>query len=367
MEDLPREIMDDIFLRLPVKSLLQCRCVSKLWCNIIDDPSLANMHQTQASDQEPPLLFGLTLDNKSDELDLYELEDNCKNLSLGKIPLLNFVSKNFDIGTEAFNLESICNGLLCFANFSTVILSNPLRQEILMLPEATNQYPVTNIDKYGLGFDTSTNTYKVVHVFCKGLDYNTMRYKFGSEVYTLGSTSKSWREISSIPPYPLCLWRRSVYANESIHWIVDTSLHNDNLKGMIVSFDIGKEEFHLTPHPVDIDIYTFGVGHLIHLKGDLAIVETGSHFNTIVIWVLKDWNNIRWVREFTIHRCISLVCPSDPGLIYEVGGIVYNCNLKNDEQRWCQTRILTNSERTLLKIISFKGSLISLKNFGKLM
>ena len=76
-----------------------------------------------SSAQEPLLLFGLTLDTKSDELDLYELEDNVKNLSPGKIPLLNFVSKKFDIVTEAFNLESICNGLLGFANFSTVILS----------------------------------------------------------------------------------------------------------------------------------------------------------------------------------------------------------------------------------------------------
>ena len=217
MEELPREIMDDIFLRLHVKSLLQCRCVSKLWCNIIDDPSLANMHQTQAGDQEPLLLFGLTLDNESDEL-----EDNGKNLSpsptTGKIPLLNFVSKKADLGTKGYSLKSICNGLLCFANFSSVILSNPLRQEILMLPEATNQYPVKNMDNYGLGFDSSINTYKVVHVFCKGLDYNTMRYKFGSEVYTLGSTSKSWRKISSIPPYPLCLWRTPVFANEAIHW-----------------------------------------------------------------------------------------------------------------------------------------------------
>lgn len=379
MVELPREIMDNIFSRLPVKLLLRFRCVSKLWCNIIDDPCLANMHRTQAGDEEPLVLLLLGFHDRTEMSSLYELEDNrgvLRPITSNKQPLLNLESKETENGIEQYYLQSFCKGLLCISSLSKVILSNPLRKESLILPPVTLEYKsMPNFESYGLGFDTSTNMYKAVHVFYKEIDFDTMRYKLGTQVYSLGSTS--WREISSTPSYPI--WK-PIYVNEAIHWIADTRFEIDNLKGMIVSFDIGKEEFQLTPHPAGIHIDSFHPCYLINLRRDLAIVESQSCSASVVIWVLKNWNTKQWVKEFSLYIAapsmylgnsyISSVCPSEGGLIFKDGGTstVAHYKLGSDEVEWYKICKLTGSKRMdLLQVFSFKGSLISLKSYGKLL
>lgn len=217
--------------------------------------------------------------------------------------------------------------------------------------------------------------YKAVHVFYKEIDFVTMRYKLGTQVYSLGATS--CREISSIPPYPI--WK-PIYVNEAIHWIADTRFESGNFKGMIASFDIGKEEFQLTPHPADIHIDSFHPSYLINLTGDLAIVESQSYSANVVIWVLKNWNTKQWVKEFSLYTAapsmylgnsyISSVCPSESGLIFKDGNtsIVAHYNLGSDGVEWYKIcKIIGSKRMELLQVFSFKGSLISLKSYGKLM
>lgn len=143
MAELPREIMDNIFSRLPVKLLLRFRCVSKLWCYIIDDPCLANMHRTQAGDEEPLVLLLLGFHDSTKMSSLYELEDNrgvLRPITSNKKPLLNLESKETEDGVKQYYLESFYKGLLCISSLSKVILSNPLRQESLILPPMTLEY-----------------------------------------------------------------------------------------------------------------------------------------------------------------------------------------------------------------------------------
>ncbi|KAJ0595206.1 putative F-box domain-containing protein [Helianthus annuus] len=45
---LPSEIIEDIFSRLPVKSILRFRTLSKSWLSRISDPSFTNLHLTRA-------------------------------------------------------------------------------------------------------------------------------------------------------------------------------------------------------------------------------------------------------------------------------------------------------------------------------
>ena len=43
----PEDVLMDIFARLPVKSLLQFRCVCKSWCNLMKDPIFVTKHVNQ--------------------------------------------------------------------------------------------------------------------------------------------------------------------------------------------------------------------------------------------------------------------------------------------------------------------------------
>ncbi|CAI9303940.1 unnamed protein product [Lactuca saligna] len=44
MENLPVELMVDILSRLPVKTIIHCKCVSKKWLDLISDSYFANLH-----------------------------------------------------------------------------------------------------------------------------------------------------------------------------------------------------------------------------------------------------------------------------------------------------------------------------------
>ncbi|PWA90772.1 F-box associated domain, type 1 [Artemisia annua] len=44
MEDLPESVMFDILSRLPVKTIIHCKCVCKKWRNIVSDTHFVNVH-----------------------------------------------------------------------------------------------------------------------------------------------------------------------------------------------------------------------------------------------------------------------------------------------------------------------------------
>ena len=49
MKDLPEEVMLEILLRLPVKSLLRFKSVCKHWLSLISDPNFAKLHFERSS------------------------------------------------------------------------------------------------------------------------------------------------------------------------------------------------------------------------------------------------------------------------------------------------------------------------------
>ncbi|KAL7218697.1 hypothetical protein ACSBR2_011880 [Camellia fascicularis] len=55
-DNLPQEVLFDILARLPVKSLLQMRCVCKSWNSLINSPIFITSHMNQ------------TLSNNNNEL-----------------------------------------------------------------------------------------------------------------------------------------------------------------------------------------------------------------------------------------------------------------------------------------------------------
>ncbi|PSR90155.1 F-box protein [Actinidia chinensis var. chinensis] len=244
MEDLPLDIVFNILSWTPVKSLLQWRSVSKLWRCIIDHPFFADMHISRGNEEPNMLLLSPYPNWRRTKLSFRLVEEGGRTLK----GIERSVTE-FDLINQC-RLMGSCNGLLCFVynNEESYILLNPFRKEHVALPEATiKAYPVTV--SCGLGFHSSTNTYKVVRLVTP-LRLPTLVSRV--EVHKVGTSS--WREITEVPP---CLLHRNpVFAHGALHWLVTPFIifltYDESFVehlGKIVSFDVGKEKFNLTPHP----------------------------------------------------------------------------------------------------------------------
>ena len=74
-----------------------------------------------------------------------------------------------------------------------------------------------NEESRGLGFDVSTNTFKMVCVLSRGefSKNETISKDLCTMVHVLGKDS-SWRKIPQVPPYPTS--GDGIFANGCLHW-----------------------------------------------------------------------------------------------------------------------------------------------------
>ncbi|XP_042515424.1 F-box protein At3g07870-like [Macadamia integrifolia] len=376
MEDFPQDLILNILSRLPVKLLIQSRCVSKLWCNLVDSQCLASMHLRQGS-EEPSLLLVACPTGKASITSLYLLKEDRGTLRTSHNATMQILN------SRKYGPWCSCNGLLCFARHGDGLLSsrhdgrelvficNPLRGDVLTLPPITTISPVPVGQKYGLGYYPSTKEYKVVRIFYHAFDGINDQYSFGAEIYTL--RSKSWRDVRSTPPYAVT--GKPVFAEGSLHWMINSELHPNKTEHVILSFNIAREEFSVMPHP-DIGLKNHDMLALVDLGGSLSLVDSSSDKH-ILIWVLKDYNKRCWLREY----CISIKAPegwsgrSNNGHIrvigfWEHGEILltssedsfFSFNPRTDALRYVHVSVLPH-DIARSEVYGHTGSLVSLKAY----
>ncbi|GJT49233.1 F-box domain containing protein [Tanacetum coccineum] len=97
---------------------------------------------------------------------------------------------------------------------------HPLRKECYELPPLSMRFDKTMLrDSCGLGFDSSTNTLKMVYVLCKSnmVSDNTdvVKKDLCTMVHVLGTNL--WREIPQVPSYPIT--GKAVFVKGCLHWL----------------------------------------------------------------------------------------------------------------------------------------------------
>lgn len=137
---LPDDILYDILLKLPTKSLFRFRFVSRNWGNIIDSLSFCTKHVTTEATaaEEPQILrvpFPLGLSKA-----LHSLSYDGKVIKESERPILEFsMGKRFILKNGAWfqDMHGVGDAFLC----------NPLRGEVLELPWARIPTPnMSNVD-----------------------------------------------------------------------------------------------------------------------------------------------------------------------------------------------------------------------------
>ncbi|KAL7583670.1 hypothetical protein Lser_V15G45564 [Lactuca serriola] len=311
MENLPVEVMVHILSRLPVKTIIHCKCVSKKWLDLISDSYFANLHlqkspsslmihhnsENEMTDYHKPGILKWV--EVEDELDHHRLHhDPVMRLDLNLAPIFQR-SQILPVGSV--------NGLLCLWQFGqrkdNTYICNPITREYMILPRQQYYREGYAIIVYCFGVVSLTHEYKVIRIFQGDIPpinptSSSRPSLLEAEIYTLG-TGK-WRSLGHV-----AYWLNGFsgpFLNGYAHWIVV----DDDSPQKLCAFDFDKETFELFPSPPveiveesQIHFYSLGV-----LKGCLCQSDTFDF--QLTIWVMKEYGVKKsWRREVIIKQSVS--------------------------------------------------------------
>ncbi|PON43744.1 F-box domain containing protein [Trema orientale] len=317
--DLPEEVWTEIFSWVPPDSLIRSKCVSKSWYSLINSliksPDFVNKHlrnidKNVLSSTSTCLVF-CCVSFACGWQDLYKSvtvlhdhhnskgnrreEHNCEDFRLPNLSgKLNLALAN----------RSHCDGIICLANYKTLVLCNPAINESRILPKPC-------IERRGfvslgvvLGYDSRANDYKVVRFGHNRLIRDQSEsFKIRAEVYSL--RSDSWKEIRvqlELDCYPHA--GKGIFCKGAFYWHLQT--HNT-----IVSFNMFDEVFRSALLPNNLLVERRD--HLIQLtvwNESVALFifpQIEAVTKCIEVWVTD--GPCSWIKKLTIRPPVDVAFP----------------------------------------------------------
>ncbi|EOY06276.1 hypothetical protein QUC31_016351 [Theobroma cacao] len=282
--DVPHDILDEILSRLPVKSLVRFKSVSKSWSRFISSPPFTRNHYRRASSPDPEITALKILISKPDGFRFIDCEPS-------RLPVpVRFrfpQTRTRDIHDHVRFFGS-CHGLVCLGigNPRHLVLWNPSTGDSKTLPD---YYKVLSVPAMrncfgGLGYDPSCDDYKVILTDNSRLlifslrknSWRNMRVRNGTGVLTNG-----------------------VYSNGALYW-------KNYGEERIFGFDLKSERLYEMPQPdlVNDDAFYFHTGSLFGVGERLCVAcrkpITNDLRGGIEFWVsMKPGVKESWTK---IHR-----------------------------------------------------------------
>ncbi|XP_059277162.1 F-box/kelch-repeat protein At3g23880-like [Lycium ferocissimum] len=205
---LPTELITEILLRLPVKSLLQFTCVSKSWLALISSPEFVKNHLSSSSNNKDYTHHKLMLCP-------YSYKDSLKYCSISS---LDSVTEVFDLdfplnkNSESVSIVGSVNGLICLTikerdNF----LWNPSIRKFKKLPYSGSSLRSRYFSMYGFGYDELHDDYKVVGIRTKNNRWHHV------QIYSLNS--HCWRSTDDFQSGGVSFYKSGMFVNGKLHWV----------------------------------------------------------------------------------------------------------------------------------------------------
>ncbi|XP_060191162.1 F-box/kelch-repeat protein At3g06240-like [Lycium barbarum] len=313
------DVMIDISKRLPAKSLIRFKCVSKSWCTMINSPDFISIHYNYDSLSNHFIFRKRYLKIKKSTESIYY---NGKNM-------LSLHSNNESFECIAPNIEYLdnyigvdiagpCNGIVCFASYRGIILYNPTLREFWELPSSIlppppHLYPSNKLNycmsmTIGIGFDPQMNDYMVVRVLDSCYEYefedfdNCDKYKHISKVKFYNLSTNYWRELENLEYKTDSSLCSHVLFNRAYDW----HGYLKSYDSCIVSFNFSTKKFQKLPFPDGL--VNEGRQSLFVLNQTLALICFTENYlrdvllhQSIDIWVMKKYGvRESWIKEFTV-------------------------------------------------------------------
>ncbi|KAK0596530.1 hypothetical protein LWI29_016521 [Acer saccharum] len=304
MSKVPLDVVTDMFYRLPVKTLLRFRCLSKVFCSLIDSPDFVKLHLNHTVSTKTHLVLVLK------GLHLYTADLD----SLDEATPFDHYPEYIWGVTEVFGS---CNGLIALSNSEKDIsLLNPATKQMFNLPVENVDLPKKDCFRgfvfYGFGYDFVHDDYKIVRMvqFKKDKD-DDLGIFLDYEVKVYSLKTNSWRKVVNLPNYLRLLFqfyyhllhRRgyAVFASGVLHWVFPRRAEL-GIGDSLVGFDLGAEEFRVVPEPDYGDLEQDFVLDVGTLEGCLCVICNYAR-GVVDFWVMKEYGvKESWTKLFSIEQ-----------------------------------------------------------------
>nr|VDC88730.1 unnamed protein product [Brassica oleracea] len=289
-EPIPIDLIFELLLRLPAKSIARCRCVSSLWSSILIRPDFTELFFTRSSSL-PQLLLSR---QENDELLFFTAPQAVHTSSI--------ISPNHHKKIPFLSTSQICGhlrGLICLTHQRTVkkrketvpVMFNPSTGESLELPKVkTSMVMVRSFFAY----DPVAKQFKV-------LSMSWPCYKSGwickdHQVLTLGNGNLAWRMVEcGIPHHP-------TYDGICINGCLYYQAIVDRGSGVsaIICFDVRSEKFSFIRKAQGAALWREST--LVDYKGRLGTLtadrdELTGESRYMEMWLLVDAEKHEWSRH----------------------------------------------------------------------
>ncbi|XP_058214662.1 F-box/kelch-repeat protein At3g06240-like [Rhododendron vialii] len=307
--NLPPEIMEHVLSLLPVRYLCRFKCVSPSWNSLISSPHFAktHLHITNNTPNKPQktLLISSSCDLSRD---LYSVDFAATNPTAEQLDFALSVRP-----TNRVRGWGSCNGLVLVSDeglvqvpdegiYYNLFLFNPFTTECKELPDS----PLLDLLYYddvhyianGLGYDSSTDDYKVVMLYSHLIvDFNGFSCITSVAVYSL--KTDAWRRIQDSRYNPEEHFH-GVCFNERLHWLCSTT--HDSPK-VFVAFNLWDENFrevHLPTLFTSSNKYRRGYRFRVVLGSCLCLVVSPYKGVEIDVWKMMKYGVRESWTKFTI-------------------------------------------------------------------
>ncbi|GMY28946.1 F-box protein At1g20360-like [Fagus crenata] len=286
MENLCDSLVDEILLRLPLKSAVMFKSINKRFNTLISDPEFVaklihrNSSILHCSYDQPKNYFNVPL---------YPHSNKTKGSSV-KLPLHCRVS-------------AYCNGLLLLdltKHDYGVLVLNPITKRYQVIEK---QPIVCEAIGFGLAVEPispSLHRYKVV---CIDHIHRFMIFSSDTMSWTISKTKLSCNASkffdNALP----------IYSHGSLHWLRNC--------GDIVAFDVEKEEARIIKLPPDLPLpFTYSYSCFGESKGLLTLISTSG--KEISVWILNNDNEkVEWVVKTRITNILDCEWPIRIPIFYD--------------------------------------------------
>ncbi|WCJ28838.1 F-box and associated interaction domains-containing protein [Euphorbia peplus] len=287
---LPDEIVREILVRLPVKSLLRFKTVCKYWYSIISCTEFVKEHLKLARaaryNQRDTFICLCIPDNYESYPCVLYIEDSNGTTHAREF---DFLQKLF-YGHEnklSVTFCNSCDGLMCFQfdRDDRILIWNPAFPNEYKVIQSSSVFKSVVI-----GIDPTSNEYKIIQVpmFSKiDVDYISI------EIYSLKSSSWRSKRISKRNStfHMICV----TYANNGVYW---ACLDDEERPNSIIYFDLAGESLDYMNLPSKCFVHIA----LINYKDSIAIVG-GISEHERELWVLEDYCGMKssWTKNSSVE------------------------------------------------------------------